>query len=299
MELKFTKGTDSEHKIKLDSILIAASWRSGLAYAGQSVEFEVRTALVGEGAPVKITGKSEKGKKLGKVEGQMRGNAFIGQFDIPADTEIGDEVFFEVKLSKNSLNGESGRIPVRPAVAVSGLKWSDKEARRGDVLTLTADVAGVAPETEAKITIYEYDQDSAHDRIVELPAKVIGGKIELEWAYEYHEDTDEIPIEEQLQTHGRKYNHPEYFFTVKFERTEFGLDQESGLLEFKDWMEIAFFDRGGQPREGEKYQVKLADGTTRDGKLNADGFVRIEDVPPGPVRVEFPDSPGMQQDEGA
>ena len=298
MELKFTKSTDAEHKIKLDSILIASDWRSGAAFAGQAVEFEVRTALVGEGAPVKVTGKSEKGENLGKVSGEMRGNSFIGEFEIPADAELGDQVYFEVKLSKNSLDGESGRIPVQPVAVVSNLKWSAKEARRGDTLTLTADVAGVAPETEAAITIYEHDQDGVHDRIVELPAKVVGGKIEVEWAYEYHEDSDEIPTEEELQKYSRKYNHPEYFFTIKFAKTEFGLDQESGLLKFKDWKEIVFLDREGQPREDEKYLVRFADGTTRDGKLDADGFVRIEDVPPGPIRVEFPDSPGTQQDEG-
>ena len=89
-----------------------------------------------------------------------------------------------------------------------------------------------------KIIIYEFDRDGAHDKIVELPATVKNKKIELQWAYEYHEDTDEIPSDAEMQRYGRNYNPPEYFFTVKVDKQEFGKKQESGLLEFKDWIEI-------------------------------------------------------------
>jgi hypothetical protein len=288
MSLKFTKGTDTEHEIKLDSVLISAEWRAGVADGGQSVEFEVRTSMVGEGAPVKIKGKSAKGKKLGKVDGTMRGNTFVGSFDIPEDIELGDEVFLEVKLPKNSLNGESGRIPARPPIEVTNMKWSAQEARRGEVLTLTADVKGVPPETEATVTIYEHDQDGAHDKITELPAVVVGEKIETDWEYEYHEDTDDIPTEEEMQRYGRSYNPPEYFFTIKFERAEFGKAQESGLLKFKDWVEISLADDTGALVPNEKYTLNLPDGTKREGSLDSNGQAREDGVPPGAVSVEFP-----------
>jgi hypothetical protein len=258
-----------------------------MAYAGQSVEFEVRTALVGEGAPVKIKGKSAEGKKLGKVSGEVRGNTFVGRFDIPEDVESGDEVYFEVKLPKNSLDGESGRIPVRPLIELANLKWSAEEARRGDIVTLSAEVSRATPQTEATLTIYEYDQDGAHDRIVELPTKVIGDKIELEWAYEYHEDTGDIPTDEELKKHGREYNPPEYYFTVKFDKTEFGLDLESGLLKFKDWVEIFLSDANGDPIGDQDYVLKMPDGSERKGKVDSKGRAIEENVPPGEVSVRF------------
>jgi hypothetical protein len=158
MDLKFTKSTDTEHEIELESSLISASWRSGKAIAGQTATFEVHTAFVGEGATIKIKGKSEKGKKLGTIKDVIKRNKYVGEFEIPEDTELDDMVYFEVELPKNDLEGESNRIPVFPPVQVFNLKWSAKEARRGDVLTLSADTNGLRDHTEVSVIIYEYDR---------------------------------------------------------------------------------------------------------------------------------------------
>lgn len=289
MDLKFTKSTDTEHEIKLESSLISASWRSGKAIAGQSATFEVRTAFVGEGAPIKITGKSENGKKLGKIKDVIKRNKYVGEFEIPEDTELDDMIYFEVEFTKNDLEGESNRIPVFPPVQVFNMKWSAKEARRGDVLTLSADTNGLRDHEEVTVIIYEYDRDSAHDKIVELPATVMDKRIELQWEYEYHEDTNEIPTQEELDKYGKKYNPPEYFFTVKVEDTEFGKqEQESGLLEFKDWVKIKLVDEEGNAIANEDYVLYLPDGQQRQGTLDSNGQAKEENIPPGEVTIEFP-----------
>ncbi len=291
MELKFTKSTDTEHKIELESALISASWRCGKAIAGQSASFEVLTAFVGEKAPIKITGKSENGKKLGKIKDVIKRNKYIGEFEIPEDTELDDMIYFEVELSKNNLEGESNRIPVFPPVQVFNLKWSANEARRGDILTLSADANGLRDKEEVTVIIYEYDRDGAHDKIIELPATVMNKRIELQWEYEYHEDTDEIATQEELDKYGKTYNPPEYFFTVTVEETEFGKrEQESGILEFKDQFELRLVDEGGNPVPNEKYTLKLADGKIREGTLDKRGYAIEKDLPPGPILVDFPDS---------
>lgn len=291
MDLKFTKSTDTEHKIKLESSLISASWRSGKAVAGRTAKFKVQTAFVGEGATIKVTGKSENGKKLGKIKDIIKRNKYVGEFEIPEDTELDDMIYFEVELPKNDLEGESNRIPVFPPVQVFNLKWSAKEARRGDILTLSADTNGLRDHTEVTVIIYEYDRDSAHDKIVELPATVMDKRIELQWEYEYHEDTDEIATQEELDKYGGKYNPPEYFFTIKIEDTEFGKEkQDSGLLEFKDWVEITLVDGEGNTIANEDYVLYLADGQQRQGTLDASGRAREDDIAPGTVRFEFPNS---------
>ena len=285
MELKFTKSTGKEEKVKLDSFLVYACWTSGKAIGGQKAGVEVGTAFVGNGASIKITGKSEKGKKLSKLDGNIRGNKFVGELDIPEDIEVGDFVYFEVKLPKNSLSGESERIPAFPPLQIDNLRWSAAEARRGDTLKLSAEARGVRDGTPATLTIYEHDQDGAHDKITELPATVDKEKIEVSWAYEYHEDVDEIPTEEQMQRYGRHYNPPEYFFTVKIEGNEFGRKQESGLLNFKDWVDVTATRADGTPCADSEYKITLADGSTREGRLDSAGQVRIEDVPPGHYRI--------------
>ncbi|RKX28588.1 MAG: hypothetical protein DRP47_04010 [Candidatus Zixiibacteriota bacterium] len=288
MNLEFTKSTDTEHTVQLEPVLVSVYWRSSYAPAGGTVKFEVITAFVGNGAPIKITGKSENGKKLGKISDVVRNSKYRGHFEVPEDMEIGDQVYFEVSFPGNGLDGESGRIPVVPLVRVNNLKWSAKEARRGDTLTLSAFVDGVREGTEVTVTIYEYDRDSAHDKITELPATIEGGRMELQWEYQYFEDTDEIATQEELDRYGGAYNPPEYFFTIKIEDDEYGKEEQaSGLLEFKDWIEIELKDETGEPAKDEKYILHLPDGTTKEGNLDSDGRARVEDIPPGTVKVEF------------
>ncbi len=289
MPLQFNKSTDQEHQEKLDSHLLSAVWRRAFAIAGQKAVFDVYTAFVGSGAEIKATGKSEKGKKLGKVTGAVFGNAFSGEFDIPDDIEKGDEIYFEVDLSKNGISGESNRIPVFPPIRVSNMKWSAAEARRGDVLTLSAGVTGLRDGTEALVTIYEYDRDGLNDKIVELPVEVNDDKIEISWEYQYFEDTDEIPTEQELREYGKSYNPPEYYFTIKVGDAEFGTKQESGLLLFKDWIDVELLNSRGEPVPDANYILKLPDGTEQRGQLDGAGKARVEDVPPGTFKIIFPD----------
>ena len=242
-DLKFTKATDEEHEIKLDSHLISASWVSGMAFVGLKPKFEVRTVFVGNGSKIKVKGKTEKGKKLGKVKGKMQANVFTGEFEIPDKIELDDQIYFEVDLSANGLSGESAKIPVYPQPKLKSIKWSADEARRGDVLTMSAELEDVKDGVETKLIIYEFDNDGAHDKISELPATVKESKIEEMWEYEYHEDTDELPTSEEVEKYGGSYNPPEYFFTIKVGEFELGKEnQDSGILNFKDWFEYKLED---------------------------------------------------------
>jgi hypothetical protein len=285
MPLRFTKSTDSDEKITLTSSLVYAEWQQSYAPAGQVATFEIGTLFVGQGAPIEAKGKSQKGKNLGTVSGKVRGNKFVGEFTIPADTKIGDMVTFDVKLSRNGLSGTSNAIAVVPPIFVTDMSWSASEARRGDILTLSAKVENLPEAAQIKVIIYEFDADGAHDKIVELPATVSNKKIELQWAYEYHEDTDEIPTDAELQRYGRGYNPPEYFFTIKVDHQEFGRRQESGLLEFKDWIEIDWKDDSGRPVTGKDIIVYLPDGSERRATLDENGRVRLDDIPPGGFRA--------------
>jgi hypothetical protein len=287
-EQQVSKGVDPAHEIKLDSTLVSASWLAARGIAGQTVEFEVRTCFVGNGAAIKVTGKSEGGKKLGKVSDKINNNLFIGEFEIPEDIDEGDEIYFEFDLSKNGISGESERIPVIPGLVIKSIKWSAKEARRGDVLDLTAEVDRVPDKSEVTLIIYEHDQDGAHDRIAELPATVDNGKIKVSWEYEYFEDTDEVPTDAEMKRYGGKYNPPEYFFVIQYEGVEYGEDAESGLLTFKDYLEIELTNPKGDPVANEDYKVTLPDGSTRQGKLDEAGRAIEKNVPPGKCIIEFP-----------
>jgi hypothetical protein len=294
MPLKFTKSTDAKEKVTLTSSLVYAEWQQSYAPIGQPALFEIGTIFVGQGAPIETKGKTSKGKSLGTVTGKVRANKFIGEFTIPSDAKLGEMATFEVKLPKNGLNGTSNAVAIVPPIRVFDLSWSTSEARRGDIVTLKATVENLPDAAKVKIIIYEYDQDGAHDKITEIPATVTSKKIELQWEYEYHEDTDEIPSDEQMQRYGRNYNPPEYFFTVKVDNQEFGKQQESGLLEFKDWTEIELRDESGNAVGNVDYILTLPDGTERRGTLDENGYAREENIPPGQIDVSFGDTAGRE-----
>jgi len=289
MGLKYTKATDSEHEIKLTPQLIYAGWRTAVARVGRAVPLEVLTSFVGNGAKIKIKGKSESGKKLGNVSGLIFNNKYVGELEIPDGVEIGDLVYFEVDLSGNSLKGESNKIPAAPPIDVTNMKWDPTEAHRKDIIKLKADVSGCQDNADAKITILEYDADGIHDKTADLTAVVKDNKIEAAWEFEYHDDADEIPTKEEMEKYGKDYNPPEYFFIIEIDGQKFGREQESGLLTFKDNIEIELVNQSGEAIPKEKYTLILADGSKRDGELDDTGKAVENDVPPGSCKIEFPE----------
>ncbi|UCC79724.1 MAG: hypothetical protein JSW64_15915 [Candidatus Zixiibacteriota bacterium] len=290
METKFSKSTDKEHKVKLESSILYAVWSSNAIHAGGEAGIEVRTLFVGEGCKIKITGKSEKGKKLGKISDTIYGNGYSGTLTIPDKIEIGDKAYFEVKLPQLGLSAESNRIPINPRIVVSNMAWEKKEVGRGDVLKLTADVEGVRDESGVKVIIYEYDPDGNRDKIAEIPANVKNKKIEVLWEFDYHDSTLDILTEKELQRYDKEkhYAFPEYFFTLKIGDEEFGKKQESGLLVFKDWIEFTLLDERGEPYKNEDYIILLADGNNRKGTLDENGHGSEKELPPGEVTIVLP-----------
>ena len=177
--------------------------------------------------------------------------------------------------------GEAGTgIPIK----ITNAQWDKEEARQGEVLTLTADVEGASDGTQGEIEIFEHDVDGIQDIITKLPVVVSNNKVETTWEYEYHEDTDEIPNEEELKRYGREYNPPEYFFVVKVGDSE----DQSGLLVYKDYIEINLKDEDGEPMANEDYIIQLPDGSEIKGKLDSEGYVKAEGIPPGKVTIKFP-----------
>ena len=55
----------------------------------------------------------------------------------------------------------------------------------------------------------------------------------------------------------------------------------------KDYIELSLVDENDEPLANEPYLLELPDGSVREGKLDADGFVREEDTGEGPGRVWF------------
>jgi len=283
---EYTKPTDEVHVITLESKITNALWRNKAASVEEKAVFEVWTHFVGNGSDIEIKVEDKRGKKIEKLKGKVYGDYFAGSIVVPQKAK--EELSFTAKLPKHGLEMKSDTLKVIPPIKVTNMKWGQKEARREDLVKLSADIEGVPDETEVIIHIYEYDQDGAHDFITKFPCRVKNKKIEAEWEYEYHEDTDDIPTDEEMKKYGKSYNPPEYFWMVDVYGKRFGEKQESDLLEFKDWIEIELLDDEGDPVPNEEYILYLSDGTEKNGNLDPEGYAREEDVPPGKIFIEFP-----------
>jgi len=270
--------TDQIKKIQLPSSLERVAWTKRTASADALVGFEILTSFVGNGSQIEIELSDHTGKRFGKYKERICGNRFWAQIKIPSEAK--EALYADVKLPKHGLQMKSGPLIVLPAVDITNAKWDKKEARRGDILKLTADVKGIPDGTEGLIEIWEHDDDGAHDFITKFPVLVKDKKVEAEWEYEYYEDTDEIPTENELE---KGYNPPEYFFRVNIG----GVQADSGLLVFKDWITVSLNDSERRRIPDEEYTLYLPDGSEKRGRLNSEGLIEIKDVPPGRYYIEF------------
>ncbi len=203
------------------------------------------------------------------------------------------EYYAEVENTfAGTFKGESATINAT-GPELQSMEWKSPEARRDEMVSLTASFSGSTDGEKATVEIFEFDQDGEHDLMETLQAEVTNGKLETEWKYVYQEDTDDILTEEEATKTGGKYNPPEYFFTVAIGEQMWGDKQESGLLQFKDWIEVELQDEDGNRLANEPFELHLPDGTTQKGTLDEKGFARVESVPPGPVEVVFENYPSI------
>jgi len=212
--------------------------------------------------------------------------------------------------------------------SVYNAKWSKESARVGDVVKLSAEVEGYEDGTKAVLRIFEQDIKGPDDFITEIETTVSGGKVETEWEYKtpedkdarndmsaykgdeikkddvnedakmvdaiYEEDENAAVIEgndfyDEDSEDEHEYSSPEYYFVVLVKDNT----ARSGLLKFKDWIEIELVDEDDNPIAGVEYILYIRDGSIREGKLDGDGFAREEGLVPKDSRVIFPDYPDV------
>jgi hypothetical protein len=282
-DLKFTKPTDQENEITLDSYLISAEWEQSLAYVGQKVFLEIYTSFVGQEAPIAITGKSLDGQSLGTIRDTISDDYYRGEFSIPKTFRHSDPIYFEAELSDNSLWGQSEAIQVLPMPNIKNLKWSKDKAEKGDILTLSATVTNVREGTRAFFVIYNYDSDEAHERVAEIPTIVESADVSIKWQYQYHADRYDVPTYPQMEKYCGKYENPRYFFVVRIGTEEYGHDDRPFIDIVIDWVNLAvtFKDkRKAAP-------VQASGPETRVGLTDENGFVEFQHLKPGKYNVSI------------
>lgn len=161
---------------------------------------------------------------------------------------------------------------------VSNAKWSKDKAEVGEKVKLTADVEGFDNGTPALIEIYKRDIKGPDVLFKTIETKVQNNKIEEEWEYCLPPPPKKDP-KDKAEKEG--YSAPSYYFDIIVENCK----AHSGLLEYKDWIEIKFKDEKGKAIGNKKYKIYLSNGEVRKGQLDGNGRTKEKNIPPGRVKI--------------
>ncbi|MGB7569966.1 MAG: hypothetical protein WBM07_19030 [Chitinivibrionales bacterium] len=288
MDGQYTVSTDKKEKIKLDSRIIRADWLSGIAYGGAYAKLEVKTVFVAEGSTIEIKGISSQGKAPDKISGKVFNNTFAGELLIPEKIKPGADIWFEAKLPKHGLTMESGTsIPTRPPIVATKIAWDRAEVHREDIVTMQVEFQDIPDHADASVIVYEHNPNSYDMRVVSIPVEIMGSAINLQWQFMYPDSTALIPTETELKKVNKHYCPPQYYFMVTVDGTRIGENRESGLLAFREKLNLQLFDAWGVPVNKGDFILKFADGTQKKYTSDESGFIKNDTIPPGKFFVEY------------
>jgi hypothetical protein len=165
--------------------------------------------------------------------------------------------------------------------AITKCEWSSDSARDDETVKMQIETAGIDDGTTVVFSVWERnpnqpDREIATIRDIELS----GDKAEAEWQFTYDDDHETRPLSREE----RPLLSPSYYFSA----TAGDCTAQSPVLQYQDYIEITARDNQGNVLSDQPYRVTLANGEVREGQLDGNGYAKVENVPPGPWDVVFP-----------
>ncbi len=286
-----------------------------------TAQLSVQGALVGEGSPVAVTLRDGRDRAVGRGTGAMYRDRAVVEvaIDRRAAEREPDGVLCaaDVELTEPGLTVVSAPLVVLPFAELVRAEWGQAEARDGDAVGLSCRVTGTSAGVErlegqtAEVEILRGGEGGENgvagalfEPVATLRVPVREGRLEAAWRVGYDADgkaqiATQAELDEVAARSGgvvERYRRPVWRFHVRLA----GLEAESNLLAYRDWVRLEFLTPEGEPHEGIEVVVVLADGTEQRHTVDADGAVRVEPAPPGPVTIRTPhlesSSPGSPSD---
>jgi uncharacterized Zn-binding protein involved in type VI secretion len=159
--------------------------------------------------------------------------------------------------------------------------WSKPEARDGETVKMLVETVGIEDGAAVTFEVWERAMNRA-DRMNEATndTTVMSGGVQSEWQYSWADKETKVSSDEE-ESIGCS---PMYYFIVRID----GCSARSNLLECTDFVELYVRDDNEEPLSREPFRVILCTGEVRSGKLDDNGYARMENVPPGKWGVDFP-----------
>lgn len=158
-------------------------------------------------------------------------------------------------------------------LTLQNAKWSKEIAKVGDKVKLTAESKGLETGQKATIQIFKKNLNAADVLVKTIEKEISNDKIEVEIENKFEESEP-----------GSNSISNGYYFEVFSGQCR----TKSGMLFNEDTIEIELKDDEGNPKANEEFILFLPNGKVEQGKLDGNGYKKIEKVPSGNYSVKFP-----------
>jgi uncharacterized Zn-binding protein involved in type VI secretion len=160
-------------------------------------------------------------------------------------------------------------------------QWSVQQANVGSAVDLIVETVGVDNGAKATLAIVVRDGNYADHVLTALEATVNNDQIRIPWTLRVDEKF--LSIGDAKEKH-RRYSLPFFYFVVGVE----GLSERSGVMYWRDQVEIELRDGDGNQLKQEPYVIKLTTGEVHQGSTDGQGRTGQIPTSPGKGKVEFP-----------
>jgi uncharacterized Zn-binding protein involved in type VI secretion len=230
------------------------------------------------------------------VSAAIMGNAPQSEEDHFLHIEFKDNAglpvsFGNYKLTYPNADAEQGTLPSKikrggvpqgqyeiKLKAITTARWSVREARDDDTVQCIVETVGIEDGTPAVLQIYMRNLNSP-DRVVRTVdnLQINSGSLSYDWQPWFFDETDPSKMYPGFLA-------PSFFFKVII----VDLAERSGILTYRDYIEIRLREHDETPIPNAEYRLHLATGEIRTGNVDGQGNARIENIPPCKCKVEFP-----------
>jgi len=177
---------------------------------------------------------------------------------------------------------------------IKNLQWLNvdqeiTELTVGYVLTLYAETENINDNEIVTIAIWETG-DGADYLVEEYISRVIDNKISFNWILDYEKEREKL--QDNLYRNGYTV---QYYFKVQYNKI---ISHKSKLLDVLSWVAATFTYQDGTPIAYHKYTLLLPDNTEIEGRTDADGHFREENIKLwGKLYYYFSEEEEVEEDE--
>ncbi len=265
--------------VKLQSLIMSASWGADKVSLGGRVSLEVRTVYVSEGSALTIIVKNLEGKTIETIQGKIFSNTFRTQYKVSSPDCQGG-IRFYIEMNAHSLKGNGPILKVLPPIQIRDFVWKNGDGviitsiEQEERLYMEASIRGPMDGTPSSISLF-YKDGPKETVVFNHKTEINGGKVSVTWMLKPHSNEAEKETQRDLNLYGGDYEEPSYQFEVEC----LGTRARSPEITYASWIE---FDMGSIRG---KVEMEMPDGSRVLHDIPDTGVLRIEKPKVGSISI--------------